>query len=194
MKNLKIKLVNFLYSFAFLLSWWYGFWVKATAPSQSKGELPKYKSIDEIIEALDFGRDYEMDPLKGLLDIMYHPREVQDRINNGEKVGDCDDHAIYWASCLLKSNFARNVWIGTAFYEGKDGKLAGHAICVFEDYNDNLYWADYRMPYAVDSHEEWAEHVGEQKYGTKLIASALVPVVALGQHDMPKFGKSFRVT
>lgn len=194
MKDFKEKFVNFLYNFAFFWSIWYSFWVKVTNPSKGKAVLPTFKSTNEIIEALGFGEDYVKDPLNGALDIMYHPREIQDRINNDEKVGDCDDHAIYWAACLLKADIAKDAWIGTIYYKREDGSFGGHAVCVFEDYSGQLFWSDYRMPVAVASHEEWTHQIGNERYGVKAVASALVPVISLDKDDTPKFGRSFRVT
>lgn len=192
-KTFKKKFVRFFYNFAFIWSYWYGFWVRFTKPGVGVGILPDYNKVDDIVRALDYGNDYVLDPLNGALDIMYHPRRVQERINSDEKIGDCDDHAIYWASCILKSAMARQVWIGTAHYQKEDGSVGGHVVCVFEDYDGNLFWGDYRMPYAVKSHEQWAKEVGEEKYGKELIASALVPVVSLAVDDTPKFGRSYRV-
>lgn len=193
MKDFKEKIYNLFYKFSFLFSWWYSFCMKITVPSKNKGKIPKYKNTMEIIQALEFGREYKSDPLNGILDIMYHPREVQDRIDKKEKIGDCDDHAIYWATCLIDSGLSDEVWIGTAAYQRKDGTYGGHVVCVFRDLNNHLYWADYNLPYRISSHEEWSQQVGSQKYGVKLIASALVPIKSISKDYCPKFGKSFRI-
>ena len=193
MTKFKERFVNIFYNFTFIISLWYSFWVKVTAPKKDKVELPTYSSTDEIIKALNYGRDYKPDPIRGLLDIMYNPREIQQRINNNEKVGDCDDHAIYWASCLLISDIAKYAWIGTIYYERNDGTLAGHAICVFRDHNDKLYWADYNKPYLIESHSDWVRKVGAEKYGKRVIAAALIPVISASKDGSPKFGKAYRV-
>lgn len=193
MNKIKEKFVNVFYNFAFIISLWYSFWVRVTAPKKNKVELPIYSDPEKIIEALNYGRDYKPDPLRGFLDIMYNPREVQHRINNDEEVGDCDDHAIYWASCLLISGLAKYAWIGAIYYEKDDGSLAGHAICVFRDHEDKLFWADYNKPSLVESHDDWIRKVGTEKYGKRVIAAALVPVVSASKDGNPKFGKAFRI-
>lgn len=192
-KNFKKKFMNFIYNFAFFWSYWYGFWIKATKPKGGLGILPYHENTRSIVQALNYGNDYVLDPLSGAIDIMYHPRKIQERINRGDKIGDCDDHAIYWATCLLKSALASEAWIGTVYYQKEDGSFGGHAICVFRDYSGKLFWSDYGMPNAVDSHEEWSREVGEEKYGKTLIASALVPIISIDSDDTPKFGKSYRL-
>jgi hypothetical protein len=111
-------------------------------------QVARFYNWEGIARNLGFGRRWSSDPVKGKLDVMSHPRKVQEKIDIGNVgIGDCDDHAIYWATALLKNHLAQRVWIGTIWSQKPGAKKgSGHALCVFEDRRGDTYWADYVAP------------------------------------------------
>jgi len=119
-------------------------------------EVATYENTRQIAEAINWGRNWRPDPLHGFLDVAMNPRKFQAHINAGaKKFGDCDDYALYWATTLLKSGLADKAYMGTVWYENRDKKGEGHAVCVFEKEGDT-YWADYGMPHKIAAGDEWA--------------------------------------
>ena len=98
---------------------------------------------------------YEADPAGGSWDIMRHPTQVQSRALDEVGVGDCEDHAIYWATVLLVSDLADRAWIGIFSTNGHSRRI-GHAVCVFEK-EGVLSWVDYRLPKVITKKWDWAE-------------------------------------
>ncbi len=79
-------------------------------------------------------------------DTMRHPRLAQAAIDARRPMGDCDDHAAYWASCLLKSGLAERVYLA-AMHLQLDGEPAGHAFVLFRRSGDDAWHAaDYGLP------------------------------------------------
>ena len=99
-----------------------------------------FNSYQEIAHELAFGMRYKKDPLNGLLDVLTHPTRIQDRINKDQLIDDCDGHAIYWATTLLKIKFVKNAWFSFIMFGDANDSIQGHAVCVFEDWNGELFW------------------------------------------------------
>lgn len=150
--------MRFLYrAFYFFVPWWYGMSMRFTRRNRKNPQVAEYTSTRQIAEAINWGRNWRPDPWKQALDVVMHPRKFQAKINAGDdEFGDCDDHALYWATALLKSGLADRAWMGTIWYQKPDAKKgSGHAICVFEK-DGKTFWADYGMPRAVGEGWEWA--------------------------------------
>lgn len=156
---------------------WYGFTMFLTRWRRWP-EIATYTRIEQINEALSWGEGWRPDPIKGLLDVAMDPRKFQARIDRGEtKLGDCDDHALYWAAALLDNGLAERAWIGSAFYARRDGKgKAGHVVCLFER-DGKRYWVDYRAPRSIDAAWGWAYSIALDR-GKLLYAAGTVEVVA----------------
>lgn len=107
-----------------------------------KHHVKPVSEISEIPERLKWGGLYKADRKGG--DRFYHPRRVQKRIDDGVRIGDCEDHAGYWIACLLKSGLAKRAWLGAVFFV-RNG-VEGHAICIYEDHAGKFWWCDYGMP------------------------------------------------
>lgn len=141
--------MKFFYRFFYwFVPWWYGFTMQMTRKRRYP-EMPRFKHTEHIIWELDYGRRWRKDPGKrGNLDVLSHPRKVQSRIDEGKVgIGDCDDHAIYWATALLENNLAQRVYLGTIWAKRpSERKGFGHVVCVWEDRVGDTYWADYREP------------------------------------------------
>ena len=159
--------------------------------------VSKVKEVKDIPPLFSYGSLYMRDPLGGKLDYLAHPTRLERRLSNrkmGEKFGDCDAHAIYWATKISKSGLAQNVWF--AFYTMHDAgqdKYAGHAVCVFEDGMD-YFWADYRLPTncgtaTVSNRWEWAE-LSAFVYGKEPVAALMVKIDKVDANDTPVFGKA----
>lgn len=158
--------------------------------------VAKAKTIDEIPTLFSYGGLYKSDPLGGRLDYLAHPSRLERRLSkrtSGDKFGDCDDHAIYWAAKLVKSNLAHHVWFAFyTMYDEETSKYSSHSVCVFED-NLDLFWADYRLPTNtgtanIENKWQWAE-LSAFLYGRKPIAALMVRVQKLDANDTPVFGK-----
>jgi hypothetical protein len=131
--------------------------MRFTRRHRKNPQVAVYTTTRQIAEAINWGRNWRSDPWKGALDVVMHPRKFQAKINAGDtEFGDCDDHALYWATALLKSGLADRVWMGTIWYQKPDKKKgSGHAICVFEK-DGKTFWADYGTPRAVEEGWAWA--------------------------------------
>lgn len=123
-------------------------WYQFTSRFKAKDGHPVKvaASIAEIAARLQQGRLYELDPLNGKLDVLKHPRLVQRAIDEGRPLGDCDDHAGYWCSALLKSGLATDVYLATVQMVDDEG-MSGHAFVLFQVEGDEWWYAaDYGMP------------------------------------------------
>jgi hypothetical protein len=70
--------------------------------------------IRRIPELLDFGNDYKADPR---MDVFYHPSRVQRMLDNRSfKHFDCEDHAGYFTTVILKSKLAPKVYLGILMF------------------------------------------------------------------------------
>lgn len=104
-------------------------------------------TIVEIAARLSYGKRWRPDPWRGRLDVMNHPRSVQERIDAGRALGDCDDHAGYWCSVLLKSNLVESCDFAMVMMRHTDGRTTGHAFVIFRLEGDPLFYsADYDEP------------------------------------------------
>lgn len=144
-------LVRFFYRFLFVLvPVWYTVTLNVTRLRRWP-PLPRFYTDREIAEELAWGEHWRPDPWRGYLDVVMDPRKMQARIDAGEtRLGDCDDHAMYWATALLQSGLCERAWIGTVWY----GK-GGHAVCVFQR-NGQEWWTDYGLPGAILAPWGWA--------------------------------------
>jgi hypothetical protein len=142
----------------------------------------------KIADRLDWGRRYRKDKWDGKLDNLTHPTEIQRRIDRTLEIGDCDDHSIYWATCLLKSDLVLKVWFSFFQMQNKEtGKLSGHVVCVFVDKDNVMKWCDYSRPKEITSRWNWAEQSAEL-YGAKPITAAMVHITEIREDDTPVFG------
>lgn len=196
MFTFKDKLIQFGYKFTFFSMLWYVFTMKLSKKLGS--QVKKYNSVEEIPKAFEFGRKYRYDQLLGSKsDHLTHPTRLQWRINTEREFGDCDDHAIYWCTALLRSKLASKVWF--AFYSMKEEdqetgeiKRNGHAVCVFADLEGQLWWCDYRKPKKINEMRDFMVE-SASGYGRIPIAGAVWHVKGLKDDDTPIFGKRSRI-
>jgi len=164
--------------FGVRLGWRFGFrWYGLTARvgDRRDGDVVEIAStIEELSRRLAGGTRYVADGV----DTMRHPRVVQRRIRLGEEIGDCDDHASYIASVLLKSNLAREVYLAQLHMQDPDGGVSGHAFVVFsanDDHDPNWYAMDYAMPLSAGAIRDVIEKMAASFAATP-IAAAVKPV------------------
>lgn len=142
--NLKSFKKFFIKLDAYRQALWREFTMLASRRRAKGTRLKTITSILLIPEFLEFGRDYRPDPgKKGNWDQTIHPCLVQRKINThnfGTKNMDCDDHAVYWSSMLLKNKLADKVWFVTLRWQ-----KGAHAFCVYQKGND-FFWGDYIYP------------------------------------------------
>jgi hypothetical protein len=183
-----IKLLYFFWNFIPNFGkWWYGLTMKVTKNNEFPVE--KVSTYSEVGERLEWGKRYRKDKWQGKLDNLFHPTEIQKRIANGELIGDCDDHSIYWATCLLKSDLVLKVWFSFFQMRSRDTrKLSGHVVCVFIDKENKMKWCDYRMPSDIESRWDWAEQSAE-RYNAEVLTAAMIEVVSIKPGDTPVFGE-----
>jgi len=150
-----------------------------------------YDSCNEIADDYGWGSRYKQDPLNGKLDYLTHPSRLAYNAANELPFGDCDDHAIFWCTALLKSGIAKRAWF--SFYSMEKitgGEMSAHAICVFEHAdNEMYYWADYQLPSCLDEFKDkWLAKAAE-KFKSTPIVGAMIEVVRIKEDDTPVFGK-----
>jgi len=183
-----VKILHFLWNvIPNFARWWYSITMKL---SKNK-EFPvrKAASYRQIGERLDWGRRYKKDKWNGKLDNLSHPTEIERRIGMGELIGDCDDHAIYWATSLVKSDLVLKVWFSFFQMRSKEtGKISGHVVCVFIDKENKLKWCDYRMPSEIEGRWDWAEQSAE-RYNAEPLTAAMTEIINIKPDDTPIFGE-----
>jgi len=190
----KRKWIHFYYKkLPFISLWWYRFTMAITRVNH---HVSKVKEISDIPSLFSYGGLYMSDPFGGKLDYLAHPTRLERRLDTrvaGGKFGDCDDHAIYWATKIVKSKLAYNVWFAFyTMYDEEQDRYSGHAVCVYEDSMD-YFWADYRLPTncgtaTLKNQWEWAE-LSAFVYGRKPVAALMVKVDKVDANDTPIFGK-----
>lgn len=168
----------FYFAFYWTVPLWYGLTLNLTRVRRWP-PLPRFYNVREIAQELDWGQHWRPDPLKGMLDVLMDPRKMQARIDDGDReFGDCDDHALYWATALLQSGLADRAWLGTVWY----GR--GHVVCVFE--NKGLsYWTDYGLPTTFQAPWAWAYDVAA-RYGKLAQHAGLIEVVLREHNGAPR--------
>jgi hypothetical protein len=183
-----IKLLYFFWNFIpNFAKWWYGLTMKLT--KNDDFPVQKVSTYSQIGERLKWGQRYREDEWGGKLDNLSHPTEIERRASLGYLIGDCDDHAIYWATSLLKSDLVLKVFF--SFYQKRSrntGKLSGHVVCVFVDKENRMKWCDYRMPSDIKERWQWAEQSAE-RYNADVLAAAMIEVVGIKPDDTPIFGE-----
>lgn len=167
--------VRFFYAYLYLLvPIWYGLSLNLTRIRRYP-PLPKFYSPREIAEELEWGSKWRPDPVRGLLDVVMDPRKMQARIDDGDsKFGDCDDHALYWATALLQSHLADRAWLGTVYYSEPGKRGTGHVVCVYQK-GTHVWWTDYGLPTPVVAPWGWAYEVANVR-GKALHAAGRVEV------------------
>jgi len=191
-KNFKEKITGiflpiYLYLRIFKIRMLWMFTYKKNHPVAS------YEKINDIPLTLKWGSLYKYDPPR---DPVYHPTQIQKSLDEGNKIGDCDDHAIYWSAALIKNKLAKRVWLSMYFFTTANGAREGHAICVFQGFDDKFYWGDYSTPTPVEisnsflpSTFEWLE-TAMKSYGAVSISKAyMFEVKRLNRRDTPVLSK-----
>lgn len=184
--KIKIYLLKTTYKYWAVFSrFWYSLTMRATRRNY---ELKTVDSPEQIPVLFDYGSKYLKDPLDGKFDYLAHPSLLEKRLESGQQFGDCDDHAIYYASKLIKSGLADKAWF--AYYTMSDptgSNLASHAVCVYEK-DGQSFWADYRAPRKVKSVWDFAEQSAEI-YNKRAVAACMFEI-QLKSCDTPVFTNS----
>ena len=186
MKKIKIYFVKKLFYISVIFSrMWYTFTMNVT---RKDVHLRKAENIYDIPEFFDWGTRYRADPLNGVFDYLTHPTRLQDNIDQEKLFGDCDDHAIYWATVLKKSKLVDRVWFGYySMLKKGNGMMSAHALCIYEK-DGKEYWCDYRLPNRVEKNEWMID--SSDIYQCEYIAAAKFEIENVGPCDTPKLGKA----
>lgn len=181
MKNIGDAVYRFYFTrCVWLIKFWYRLTMALTKVDQS---VYLYGNAHAIVQDLGSGTRYEPDPW--YIDYMAHPSRVMSRILSSSSVGDCDDHAAFIATALLKNGLADRAWIAFIAFRNIDNKLMGHALCVYEK-GGKTYWCDYREPAECVGWMWVASVCAQRDYAP--IAAALIEVDKIGKNDTPVFG------
>jgi len=187
---IKIWFIRQIYNyFMWLSKLWYTLTMRLTKVNDSRVSL--YTNHADIAKSFDWGKLYKYDPLNGKLDYLAHPSKLAKNLKDGQLFGDCDDHAIYWCTSLLKSGLAESAWF--CFYtmvKKNSLEMSSHAICVFKRKEDGwFYWADYNLPSCLmEGRHKWAQASAE-KYGADAVAAVMIEIKEIKEDDTPVFGK-----
>lgn len=144
---------------------WYGFTARLGDKRHGDPVIPA-ASITALVARLLGGHFYMRDKL----DAMKHPRIVQARLNRNEPIGDCDDHAAYIASVLLKSALAKKVYAAQVHME-RDGQTRGHVFVLFTDDDRDWFAMDYFVPVLGASPRAAIERIVQQHHAEPIIAA-----------------------
>lgn len=184
--------VKFFYRYLFGIAVnWYRFTQWFTRLIFRTTELSQFGTHKGIAEHMDWGRDYKTDPLNGRLDALTHPAVLEHRIQHDQKIGDCDDHAAYRLSAVLRGGLCTYAWLGCVWYVRRDGTTAGHALAVWQDKEGKRWWADYGKPQEVTDEWTWGwvEHVLASGYGKRPICAAAIHIPGTDKHGGLRFGR-----
>lgn len=171
----------FLKRFHWFVPFWYGLSVRLT---RKRGVvIPKYDNFYQIAYVLSRGVWWRKDPLNGILDTMSHPTKTHVLgIKRSPKIGDCEDHSVYWVVAALHSGLVDEAWLGTVQYRRKDGKPGGHVIYIFK-IGGEWYCGDYSEPSRISDEWAWVPW-----YTDKAVAAGMWKM-SVGKNFTPKFGK-----
>jgi hypothetical protein len=163
-------------------------------------DVRRARMIDEIPARLEYGKEWRKDKAGG--DFVTNPRRVQRRIEDGVRIGDCDDHAAYWCAVLLKSGLAKRCWMGWVMMQPAKGNPSvgrwGHCVCIFEDHDGVMWWTDYHLPKRIGTEQEpwreweWAHRVGIDYYGDPVCATRAEVTLAPDLEGSIRFWKYTR--
>lgn len=165
---------------------------------KQKNTVNTYGQLSDIKEALTSIDRYVPDYLFGTVsDYLMHPGVVQYRLDTGAKIGDCDEHAIYWCTAIKKSNLAKRVWFAYFSFKKHDINAdkytrGAHAVCVFEGLDDNLYWCDYSMPIKIEKISDFQVSYCKKKKAIPIVG-CLWSIDKIKKDDTPVFGSITRV-
>lgn len=148
-------------------------------------EVQEFSRIEDIVRLMKWGSLYKEDPLRGMLDVMRHPRAIQKRLDDEGFIGDCDDHVAYLLAALSKSKLAGKLYAAFLYGYTEGGGRFGHAICVFRNRGE-WYWMDYGMPRKVDGQWGWAKDCAEM-FGVRCVTGGvLLEFAGLTKHESVK--------
>lgn len=151
-----------------------------------------YEDPEDVLDALDFGKRASPDPFGGRLDVLRHPTWVQARIDKAPdgKLGDCEEHAVYL--CATYRLLMKEVYLGVYQAVTQEGKIWGHAVCVYRPYGQDAYYViDCTNPWMVKDPMDFVQAsllMGGRSDDTPL-AAWLVPITGLSRYATPRFGK-----
>ena len=167
-------------------SFWTRIWYGLTQYfTHFKGtRLPRFTDPNEISQLMQRGNRYRPDRRAGA---MTHPKKVNRRIEAGELIGDCEDHAGVWIHGIITSGLADEVYMGHVFYTKDNGKKEGHAVAVYLR-NGEWFWADYYNPTRVAHRDDWVPSVLKSMGGT--LRGGYLQRATLGRTGNVRFGKT----
>ncbi len=177
------------YRFVCFVKWWYTLTMKLTKIHST--QVRYYQTFEQIPNDYGWGRRYRKDPLNGKLDYLTHPSKLAHNAANELEFGDCDDHAIFWCTALLKNGLAKRAWFCFYSMEGiDDGRMSAHAVCVFEHADkDMFFWCDYQLPSCLDEfRDKWMQRSADT-LNARPIVGAMIEVKHVTGDDTPVFGK-----
>jgi hypothetical protein len=150
-------------------------------------KLKFYSTYNGIINDLNWGRNYKKDPLNGILDVLRHPTRIKKEIDEGKFRDDCDGHAIYWCTNLVKSDLVGECYFATIQF--KDSPM-GHAFCFFWDKQGYSYWCDYGEPKEITLNSKRLIHYVSEEYGQEPLILSLTRIKEIKDDGTPVFGKT----
>ena len=167
---------------------WYGLTMRVTKLSSTR--VSKFDILKDIPNSYGWGTRYKKDPLNGKLDYLTHPSKLAYNAAHRLPFGDCDDHAIFWCTAVLKSEMARRAWFCFYTMEKQDGSTSAHAICVYQSSeNDMYYWCGYQVPSYLDEFRDKWLYRSAAVYGATPIVGAMIEVEQILDDDTPVFGE-----
>ena len=167
---------------------WYGLTMRVTKLSSTR--VSKFDILKDIPNSYGWGTRYKKDPLNGKLDYLTHPSRLAFNAANELPFGDCDDHAIYWCVALLKGGFASRTWFCIYQMEKEDGSFSGHAVCVYQSADDDMYyWTDYPLPVYLDEYRDKWVYKSAETYGAIPLCASMIEVTHVKEDDTPVFGE-----
>ncbi len=187
--SIKIWWIRQVYKyFMWFPKWWYTLTMKLTKINGSR--VLSYDKTADIVDSFNGGMLYKSDPLNGKLDYLTHPSRLAKNVADGKAFGDCDDHAIWWCTTMLKAELAERAWF--CFYtmvKKNSSEMSSHAIALVKYEDGTFAWTDYRLPSGLMQDWQKWPYRSADAYNAYPVAAVMIEVTDLEDDDTPIFGE-----
>lgn len=186
--TIKNRYIAFIYlRLTYFILFWYTLSLIITY-FRKRAPLNRYNNIKELFDVIVDGSLYKS--TKYLF--LSHPEHIQYNIDYNKFIGDCDNHSLYWCASIKNSNLAKKAWL--CIYHMKkshNNDFFGHSVCVYQDFEDQYYYFDYRYPEKIECMHDWL-YKSSKSFAAKPICGLMFEI-ELFNNVFPKIKKITKI-